>query len=343
MNFRRWWSRKIVRPRTLSFRLTLWYGVIFSLSSATAFLLLYGLVTHALHQRMDTELSTKISEFQMIYAVQGLDAVKTTAVIESRAAGEKKVFFRLLYASGVAFSSSNMSYWRAIGINRSAVQNLVAENSEKIHETVSIPNRPDQVRVAYGMIGRGVIVQIGYSMETDAVILTLFRKIFLVTLGGVTVAAAVVGGFMSRRALAGVEAVTRTARSISEKDLGKRVPVMDRDEEIDRLATTFNQMLDRIEKLVTGIREMGDNIAHDLKSPLTRIRGMAEMTLSGVCATEDDISLAAATIEACDHLLDMINTLLMISRADTGVEEIRMMPVNMADVARDAVALFGPL
>ncbi|MDL2269607.1 HAMP domain-containing histidine kinase [Desulfosarcina sp. OttesenSCG-928-A07] len=336
------WTRRIL-PRTLSFRLTLWYAFIFSLSSAIAFLVFYGLITHALRQRMDGELSSKISEFTMIYTVQGLDAVKTTALIESQAAGEKKVFFRLLYASGVAFSSSNMSYWRSIGINRSAVHELVKEKSGRVFETLFIPDHPNQVRIAYGLIGQGVVVQIGYSMETDTAIITIFKKIFFITMSVLILAAALVGGLMARGALAGVEAVTRTARTISEKDLGQRVPVMDRHEEIDRLAITFNQMLDRIEKLVTGMREMGENIAHDLKSPVTRIRGMAEMTISGPAAAGEEMPLAAATIEECDRLLEMINTLLMISKTDAGVAAIQMEPVNMAEVARGAAALFSPL
>jgi methyl-accepting chemotaxis protein len=94
------------------------------------------------------------------------------------------------------------------------------------------------------------------------------------------ITAVLVGWFMARRALSGVEAVTRTAQQISESDLSRRVPVLARNDEIDRLALTFNQMLDRIENLVVGIREMGDNIAHDLKSPVARIRGIAEMSIS---------------------------------------------------------------
>ena len=119
---------------------------------------------------------------------------------------------------------------------------------------------------------------------------------------------------------------------------------MARHEEIDRLAVTFNQMLDRIEKLVVGIREMGDNIAHDLKSPVARIRGMAELSLSGEAGVSDElISLAANTIEECDRLLDMINTMLMISKTDAGAGDLSLEMVNIAQVARGAVKLFSPL
>jgi signal transduction histidine kinase len=181
-------------------------------------------------------------------------------------------------------------------------------------------------------------------MESDIAFVNIFKKIFLITMSALALTAVLAGWFMARRAVSGVEAVTRTARQISESDLGRRVPVMARHEEIDRLAVTFNQMLDRIEKLVVGIREMGDNIAHDLKSPVARIRGMAEISLSSASNSGDElIALAGNTIEECDHLLDMINTMLMISKTDAGAGDLNMEPVNLAEVAQGAVMLFSPL
>jgi heavy metal sensor kinase len=329
-------------PRTLSFRLTLWYGLIFSLSSCMAFFFFYVLISTNLRQRMDSRLSEKISEFAAIYNLQGLEEVKAAVTLESQAAGEKKFFFRLLYASGVAFSSSNMSYWQQIGIDRKAV-NLLFEGHPRVYETLSIAGRPDRVRIAYGIIGRGVVAQLGYSMENDTAFIGIFKRIFLITMFALTLTAILMGWFMARRALSGVEAVTRTARHISESDLSRRVPIMAHHEEIDRLAVTFNQMLDRIEKLVAGIREMGDNIAHDLKSPVARIRGMAEINLSAEATGDNDLTLAGNTIEECDRLLDMINTMLMISKTDAGATEVTVAPLDMAAVVRGAVALFAPL
>jgi heavy metal sensor kinase len=329
-------------PKTLSFRLTLWYGAIFSLSAGLAFLFFYALITTTLKQRLDNHLSDKIAEFEAIYNLQGIEEVRAAMLIESQAAGEKKVFFRLLYASGVAFSSSNMSYWRQIGVNRKAVDRLIAERG-RVYETVALPGRSDRVRIGYGIIGRGIIVQLGYSLESDTAFIAIFKKLFLISMSALILIAVLVGWFMARRALSGVEAVTRTARQISEKDLGKRVPITARHEEIDRLAVTFNQMLDRIEKLVAGIREMGDNIAHDLKSPVARIRGMAEISLSADGGRDDLLALAGSTIEECDRLLDMINTMLVISKTEAGAGDTVMQPVNMAEMVRAALALFGPL
>jgi signal transduction histidine kinase len=145
---------------------------------------------------------------------------------------------------------------------------------------------------------------------------------------------------MARRALVGVATVTRTARRISEGSLEKRVPVKKGTDEIDQLALTFNQMLDRIETLVTGIKEMSDNIAHDLKSPITRIRGIAEVSLTSGSSLPEYESMAAGTIEECDRLLDMINTMLIISRTEAGVNQLDHQNLDITGLVHEACDIF---
>jgi signal transduction histidine kinase len=99
-------------------------------------------------------------------------------------------------------------------------------------------------------------------------------------------------------------------------------------------------MLDRIENLVTGIKEMSDNIAHDLKSPITRIRGIAEVTLTSGSSLKDYESMAGGTIEECDRLLDMINTMLVISRTEAGVNQLDAQNLNVTNLVRDACDIF---
>jgi heavy metal sensor kinase len=154
--------------------------------------------------------------------------------------------------------------------------------------------------------------------------------------------AAGVGWFMARRAVSGVEAVTWTAQKISGGTLEERVPVKARGDEIDQLAITFNQMLDRIQILLTEIKEMSDNIAHDLRSPITRIRGTAEVTLTTGKSLSEYESMAASTIEECDRLLDMINTMLMISKTESGVDKLSREEINLQSLVREACELFEP-
>ena len=328
--------------KTLAFRLTLWYAGIFAVSAFIAFLLFYTLITSVFRDRTDQELLGQAREFSTILSTRGLEAVKSLALLEAQAAGVKKVFFRLLSSRGEVFSSSNMSYWQDIDVREAAIKQLVRDR-QNVFETISIPNRKEKVRVAHVLIGTGVILQIGRSMEADSRFIDAFKNIFLVTMVLLLGLAAGVGWFMARRAVSGVEAVTRTAREISGGTLDKRVPVGKRGDEIDQLATTFNQMLGRIETLITEIKEMSDNIAHDLKSPITRIRGLAEVTLTTGREIGECENMAAGTVEECDRLLDMINTMLLITKTESGVHRLVEEDVDMARLVRDACELLEPV
>jgi len=324
---------------TLAFRLTLWYAGIFMLTSCVAFLFFYFLITSVIRDRTDQDLLGEARTLSSILKVQGMQAVKRQIIFEAQAAGEKKVFFRLLSFTGEEFSSSNMSYWRDIGVRKAAVEQLINEN-RPVFNTVNLPERNHNIRVLYTIIGRNIILQLGQSMENYTRFIEIFRKIFVTTMASLFVVAAIIGWFMARRALAGVEAVTRTARQISEGSLKQRVPVKKYQDEIDQLAITFNQMLDRIQALVTGIREMSDNIAHDLKSPITRIRGISEVNLTTGASDKDYETMAASTIEECDRLLDMINTMLVISKTEAGVNKLDTQEMDIGAVVRDACELF---
>ncbi len=324
---------------TLAFRLTLWYAGIFMLSACVAFFFFYLLITSVIRQQTDQGLSSEVRTFSSILSTQGTEAVKRQAFLEAQAAGEKKIFFRLLYNTGQVFSSSNMSYWRDIGINKRAVNRLL-NNGPPFFDTINIPDREHEIRVLYAIIGPGMILQLGQSMENHTRIIEIFRKVFIFTMAILFFLAVIVGWFMARRALVGVETVTQTARRISDGSLEKRVPVKKGVDEIDQLAITFNQMLDRIQKLVTGIKEMSDNIAHDLKSPITRIRGFAEISLTAGSSITDYESMAASTIEECDRLLEMINTMLIISRTEAGVGQLDYRKIDIAGLVHDACELF---
>ena len=209
-------------------------------------------------------------------------------------------------------------------------------------ETITIQDRPDKIRILYAMINPSIILQVGLVMESYSRFLAAFKGIFIITMSILILAAAGLGWFMARRAVSGVEAVTRTARKISGGTLEERVLIKGQGDEIDQLAQTFNQMLDRIQILVTEIKEMTDHIAHDLRSPLTRIRGHAEVTLTTAKSLTEYETMAADTIEECDRLLDMINTMLLISKTESGVDIISVEEVDLAVLVHEACELFLP-
>ncbi len=333
------------RPRlraSLALRLTLWYAGVFSVTAFLAFALFYLLITNLVRSRIDTDLLRQADEYNTVHSLQGIGALQRFAVLRAQAAGEEKIFVRLLYPTGVAFSSSNASHWRDLGVNQQAVR--AVENGEgDVIETVGLDRHRHGVRVLYSHLGRGVVLQLGQALDTEARLFEGFKPIFIFTMSIIVCFGCAVGWFMARRALAGVADVTRTARRITSGDLSQRVPIRRHGDEIDQLALTFNQMLDRIAALVSEIREMNDNIAHDLRSPLTRIRGAAEITLLNAAGIGDYERMAGDAIEECDRLLDMINTMLLISQNQAGTAEVVQERVDLVALVHQAVDLFLPL
>lgn len=322
--------------------MTLWYAGIFTLSSLLAFFAIYYQITSIVAERTDEELVENVEEFSTLLASQGLAAVERTMVDEARDDGEGKIFFRLLTLDGKELSASNLSSWGNVQIDRKAVDAII-HGEKPMLQTVAVGGRRHDARIIYGRLGPEHILQVGWSLEDDDEFAEPFREILFVTLGGVMILAALAGWLMAKRALAGVAEVTRTAREISVGELSRRVSVKSKAHEIERLATTFNDMLDRIEKLVTEMREMNDNIAHDLRSPITRIRGIAEMTLTTGKSIDEYESAAANTIEQCDRLLEMINTMLYIAEAEAGAGKLKAEPIDMEKVVRDACEIFQPM
>ena len=327
---------------TLAFRLTLWYAGIFVVSSGCAFVLFYLLISRTIVYHMDGELADTAARFSTTLSLQGLSGIKRLAALEARAAGEKKVFFRLLYPNGEVFASSYMAYWERIPVSKGHLENLVSGRQD-LYQTVQPKNGGGRIRVLYHWVGPGVVLQTGLAMDSYSGFFRAFGRVFVSAMGLVVLLSALPGWFMARKALGGVATVTRTAAVISGARLSERVPVTGRHDELDQLAATFNGMLDRIEHLVKSIREMGDNIAHDLKSPVTRIRGLAEVTLINAATQKDYEAMAASTIEEADRLLAMINTMLFISRTDSGEHAFHMAPLDLSVLADEACALFAPL
>ena len=160
---------------------------------------------------------------------------------------------------------------------------------------------------------------------------------------GITAALALAGGIaMSRGTARRIEAINQTSREIMSGDLSRRIPTRGSDDEFDQLATNLNGMLERIEALMDGLRHVSDNIAHDLRTPLTRLRSRLEDIGTATAAGGDRAAIDAALAEA-DGLLAVFNALLRITRIEAGGRRENFSAVALADVARDVAELYEPV
>ena len=151
------------------------------------------------------------------------------------------------------------------------------------------------------------------------------------------------GIFVARRVLRRIDAMTGTTQRIMAGDLSGRLPVGRSGDELDRLAGNLNAMLERIEALMMGLKEVSDNIAHDLKTPLTRLRNRAEEALAKSGSETEYRAALERTIEESDGLIRTFNALLMIARAESGQARGNMDDFDAADVANGIHELYEPL
>lgn len=328
---------------TLALRLTVWYAGIFALFFLGAIIFFYMFITSAVHKHMDQDLLNEAKEFSFRLKLEGVENVKTEMILkakikEPKNLGVKKIFYRLMSSEGTLIGSSVESSW-GFRSNASVLEKLNS-GSDHFYETIWIPG---PYRVLHCRIGTDKVIQVGKSMGDDETYLETFRDLFWITLVFISVLSGLVGWFIAKRALTGVEDITQTAINISCGEFNSRVPVTGRGEEIDRLAVTFNNMLEQIQKLIRGMKEITDNIAHDLRSPLTRIRGIAETTLITARGDADYELMAGHVIEESDRLLSMINTMLDISEAEVGMSKMDMSEVSISTLIADACELFQPI
>lgn len=327
---------------TIAFRLTLWFTGIFTICSGVTFILFYFLAAQTLQTQIDDELLDKASKFSTVIHRKGLIGARELAVMEAQAAGEKVIFFRLVYPNGEVFASSHMSYWKQVSVSKMALKRLII-NKNSIFETIQIPSTRQKARILYSYVATNAILQTGVAMDSYSKFLSAFEKVFIGAMGFITVFSALSGWLLVRKTLSAVKSITKTAQNITAANLEARVEGSARKDELSNLANTFNSMLDRIEELVKNIQQMSDNIAHDLKSPITRIRGFAELALVNEENLEDFRIMAANTIEESDRLLGMINTMLVISKAEAGEADFNFETTNLTVLIKDACTLFAPL
>ena len=327
------------RPRSLALRLTLWYAGVFAGAAALALVFAYGLIATTIQARMDEDLLGDVEEYAGLYRADGLARVEQEIGLDTRGDEAEKTFLRVWTRGGGLALSSDLEKFP--GLPEPPPRLFEASPSDKpVVTTLELPGQRYPVRAVYGAIAPDAWLEIGESLEDDREFLaSLVRGLAFPLLGFVALSLPV-GWLLARRALRGVESMTRTATEIAAGALEQRVPLHGDGDELERLAHVFNGMLDRIQALVVGLREMADHLAHDLRSPLTRIRAAAELAQGRRSADRDELSLAATATEECDRLLELIDTNLEITETESGAVSVRLAPVDLTELARDACDLF---
>lgn len=198
------------------------------------------------------------------------------------------------------------------------------------------------VAVARSVPGNSTLI-VGRDVEDQRQFAATIGRVALWSVGLLAAFGVGAGLLASRGVLRRIDAVTVASRQIMSGDLSRRIPLDGSGDEIDRLSAGLNAMLARIEELMTALREVSDNIAHDLKTPLTRLRNRAEAALREPGAEGSHRDALAKTMEEADELIKTFNSLLLIARLEGGAVAESMAPADLAAIVRDVAELYEPV
>ena len=323
--------------RTTAFRLTLVYLLIFILFAATL-LGYFALNTRRLiTEQITSTIEGEIRGLTEQYDQGGLRRLFATVQVRSRQPGSSLYLVTTPNGEGLAGNISALEPgvlehpgWRETSYRRLEAPGA-AQPAAQHHALVDV--------IQLG----GFHVLVGRDLEERERLYDIVSNAGRWSFALVVVLGLAGGFFVSRRVLNRIDAMTGTSQAIMAGDLSGRLPVAGTGDELDRLANAVNAMLDRIVALMRGLSEVSDNIAHDLKTPLTRLRNRCEQALRGSTGDADYRAALETTIEESDQLIRTFDALLMIARAESGHSRDNMNEFDAAEIARDVSELYEPL
>ena len=316
--------------RTTAFKLSLAYLAIVAVGAAIVLLAVGWNVEQLVHEQIAQTVEAEIAGLSEVYARGRL--LRLVEVIERRSGEPGSSLYLVTDPTG-----------RALAGNIAVLPAGVLEHPGLVETSYQ---READVEAGHAALARifvlpgGFRLLVGRDLAERETLRRILVRAFFTTLAALTAIGTLGGLFLARRVLRRVDAISASAASIMGGDLSRRLPMAGTGDELDRLAQNLNAMLLRIEELMRGLREVSDNIAHDLRTPLTRLRNGAEQALRGGGA--DHRAALERVIEESDGLIRIFNALLMIARAEAGSGREGMAPFDVAEVVKDVGELYEP-
>jgi len=324
--------------KTLRFKLTFWHGIIFGGVALGVFGFAYLTVSNQLLASLTDDLQDTARELSALYQTGGVKALQSEINREVLSHGGDLFYARLVNARGKVIIQSIPKAWKLplpepdTAIVRTQWFEVTVNQQGELAKVVAVPTQD------HGWI------QVGLSQREHETQLRKIRRSFGWALIVIVLVGVMTGWWQVSRALAGVDRVRRTAIDIGEGAFDRRLVLEGHGQELVELADAFNVMLDKIQQLLGEMRDVSNNIAHDLRTPISCIRGLAE---AGLMTKADNHpggkDTLAEIIAECDRLTAMINTMLEIAQTNSGVMRLERKPVNMGVLLHEACDLFSPV
>ncbi|MGD1016284.1 MAG: HAMP domain-containing sensor histidine kinase [Roseiarcus sp.] len=257
------------------------------------------------------------------------------AIIEARSRQPGSSLYLLTDGAGEPLAG-NVAQLPSGVLDRAGVVDTPYETTDE-----SSPGRRALARIF--LLPGGFHLLVGRDLGDRARIGAVMIRAMAVSLAFFAALAALGALFVARRVLSRIDAMNQSARAIMAGDMTRRLPVSGSDDELDRLARGLNEMLARIADLMAGMREVSDNIAHDLRTPLTRLRNHAEEALRSDADPAAARAALERTIEESDGLIKIFNALLLIARAEAGAESAGRIAFDLGETVASVAELYAPL
>jgi signal transduction histidine kinase len=316
--------------RALGLRLSAWYATVFILGTVVLVAVTYTLFAAALAQRDHDIIRAALREYASRYELGGAFALQRAVEIDERTSGRERLFVRVIGPNADATFVRMPQGWDAY-----AQENLGDEAARDAIESRAV------LEVASARLFDGTLLQVGKSNEIRVALLRQFQ-IVVGIVSILALAIGVAGGLVLTRStvqpiydlIGVVGGIIRTGRT--DTRVPERAEQVDA---VDELSAQFNAMLDRINGLITAMGQSLDNVAHDLRTPVARLRGIAERALQSADPADQREALSDC-LEESDRILSILNTLMDISEAETGVLQLRRTHVPLAALMGEVVELY---
>lgn len=330
-------NRLRVLFRTTAVRLSALYLLLFALCAAFLVFYVTGMSQRLLEQQTKDAVATEVAQIEQIYSRAGVNGLLRTLERRARQPGANLYVIAgptgEILAGNVASLQPGLLDKEGWTGESFRYQRYTDESRKEAH-----------VALAHVLVlDNGLRILVGRDLQEPEKFKMLVRQALVVALGIMGIGALIIWFAIGRNALKRMDRMSDASTRIMAGDLSQRLPMSGSGDEFDRLSESLNAMLGRIEKLNEGLRQVSDNIAHDLKTPLTRLRNKAEAALAHKATNSGYRASLEEIIGESDQLIRTFNALLMISRVEAGAAAAEMSDVNLSQSVADCVELYEPV